>query len=1021
MALDKNLFRNWIDGDVFSARDYVYERNLIIDYINENTITQDEVLEGLFDARYYTETELNAGQLDNRYYTETELNAGQLDNRYYTETEVNGLFTTERNRLSRLESKFDATVLAENDQLFDQAVNTDSAVEFTSVKLGANTVNEAFIDGLEDKYTVAGADAQFVAQSTLGVANGVATLDGDGRLPAEQLPLNTVVFRGTFGSAGSTTGGDLPSNGTLETGDFYICDTDAYVSVAAGLTFDNGDKAVYTGTAWSKIDNTETVTGVKGSEEVDYRVGNVSLSHTNVGAAAAVHTHVEADITDLDKYTQSEVNTLLAGKSDTGHTHVEADITDLDKYTTTQVDGFLATKSDVGHTHVEADITDLDKYTQTEVDNALALKLNTSLKGAPNGLAELDGDGKVPAGQLPSYVDDVLEYADLASFPATGTSGKIYVAQDTGKTYRWGVTQYVEIAANEVNSVNGKTGNITLAGSDLAIEAEDVDINAAAFSGVLTTDDTRLDTALATIDAHTHDYTDITNKPSLYTQGEVDALLDGKVNFDDLSAIQNAQSISYDPSASSNLTATNLQGVVDELDSLIQANTSVLKIQRFVITDNNGGADGNFTYTYNGNNRTGTIASGQYRFDLEDSVVYIVGANRLEIKVNNNLSFYSPDTEIEEIDTNTVGITYALQNNDEVFIKVYQGLDTVALNVEDGSITTAKLSTGLQADLTSYDNHIASTANPHGVTKTQVGLGNVTNDAQVKADPSGSIDGNVATWSGTNGDALGTGYGVQTTLSSSTGHLVRADAIATAVNAKQDTLVSTVNIKTINGTSILGSGNYEIDIPSVDIASTAPANPNVGDLWWNDTDGVLYIYYNDGTSSQWVSVSYADVEAAINNLIASAPAALDTLNELAAALGDDPNFATTISTSIGLKADQTDLDTLETTVGTKADKNASFVALSANHTLELTNKDKVLNFTNSAAVTITVPDNATIAFPVGSQIAVLRNGAGTVTFAGASGVTVNSKDSLLSIAGQYGSAALLKTGTDVWQLVGSLE
>lgn len=67
-------------------------------------------------------------------------------------------------------------------------------------------------------------------------------------------------------------------------------------------------------------------------------------------------------------------------------------------------------------------------------------------KGANGGVATLDSGGKVPQSQLPSYVDDVLEYANLASFPATGESGKIYVALDTNKTYRWSGSAYVEIS-----------------------------------------------------------------------------------------------------------------------------------------------------------------------------------------------------------------------------------------------------------------------------------------------------------------------------------------------------------------------------------------------------------------------------------------------------------------------------------------------------------------------------------------------------------------------------------------------
>lgn len=55
-------------------------------------------------------------------------------------------------------------------------------------------------------------------------------------------------------------------------------------------------------------------------------------------------------------------------------------------------------------------------------------------------------DGMVPAAQLPSFVDDVLEYGSKSEFPATGETGKIYVAKDTNLAYRWGGTQYVEIS-----------------------------------------------------------------------------------------------------------------------------------------------------------------------------------------------------------------------------------------------------------------------------------------------------------------------------------------------------------------------------------------------------------------------------------------------------------------------------------------------------------------------------------------------------------------------------------------------
>ena len=64
-----------------------------------------------------------------------------------------------------------------------------------------------------------------------------------------------------------------------------------------------------------------------------------------------------------------------------------------------------------------------------------------------NTKADLE-NGKVPVSQLPSYVDDVLEFANLASFPATGESGKIYIAIDTNLTYRWGGSSYVVMSSS---------------------------------------------------------------------------------------------------------------------------------------------------------------------------------------------------------------------------------------------------------------------------------------------------------------------------------------------------------------------------------------------------------------------------------------------------------------------------------------------------------------------------------------------------------------------------------------------
>ncbi|MFC9874892.1 phage upper tail fiber protein [Nocardia salmonicida] len=80
------------------------------------------------------------------------------------------------------------------------------------------------------------------------------------------------------------------------------------------------------------------------------------------------------------------------------------------------------------------------------ITDALAARELTTNRGVAGGYAALDGSGKVPAAQLPSYVDDVIEAANTAAFPGTGEAGKIYVAVATNKAYRWTGSAYLEIS-----------------------------------------------------------------------------------------------------------------------------------------------------------------------------------------------------------------------------------------------------------------------------------------------------------------------------------------------------------------------------------------------------------------------------------------------------------------------------------------------------------------------------------------------------------------------------------------------
>lgn len=97
---------------------------------------------------------------------------------------------------------------------------------------------------------------------------------------------------------------------------------------------------------------------------------------------------------------------------------------------------------------------ELNKY-QSEINTQLGISDDSlhkeltnfkNTKGKANGLASLDDSGKVPSTQLPSYVDDVLEFTQLNQLPKPGESGKIYVVTSTNLQYRWSGSDYVEIS-----------------------------------------------------------------------------------------------------------------------------------------------------------------------------------------------------------------------------------------------------------------------------------------------------------------------------------------------------------------------------------------------------------------------------------------------------------------------------------------------------------------------------------------------------------------------------------------------
>ena len=103
-------------------------------------------------------------------------------------------------------------------------------------------------------------------------------------------------------------------------------------------------------------------------------------------------------------------------------------------------------------------------------------------------------------------------------------------------------------------------------------------------------------------------------------------------------------------------------------------------------------------------------------------------------------------------------------------------------------------------------------------------------------------------------------------------------------------------------------------------------------------------------------------------------------------------------------------------VGNQAIENAQ---TGTTYTLALSDAGKMVTLTNASAITLTIPTNASVAFPVNTRIDLLQYGAGQVTIGGA-GVTIYSSGSKLKITGQYSGASLWKKATDTWVVIGDL-
>ena len=188
-----------------------------------------------------------------------------------------------------------------------------------------------------------------------------------------------------------------------------------------------------------------------------------------------------------------------------------------------------------------------------------------------------------------------------------------------------------------------------------------------------------------------------------------------------------------------------------------------------------------------------------------------------------------------------------------------------------------------------------------------------------------------------------------------------------------------------------------------------------------------------GTNTTQIATT-AFVKAEVDAVIAAAPGALNTLDELAAALGDDANFATTVTTNLAAKAPSANPTftgtvalpvassvtlggtALSTTLATKADNNSVINVMSGSHTIVTADVNNIREMSNGG--TISIPADNSF-WPVGAVVDVIQTGSSQVTVAGGAGVTVNATPGL-KLRAQWSSATILKRAANTFVVMGDL-
>jgi predicted nucleic acid-binding Zn-ribbon protein len=390
-----------------------------------------------------------------------------------------------------------------------------------------------------------------------------------------------------------------------------------------------------------------------------------------------------------------------------------------------------------------------------------------------------------------------------------------------------------------------------------------------------------------------------------------------------------------------------------------------------------------------------------------------------------NSSILSVQSDIESLQSNDGSISTSIDSLDarlDVAEASISSLDTSVSTLDSTTTTINSNVSVLQSDLETAVGRISATEADISTINTNVSdLSTDLSDAQsdistIQANAS-ALDANVE--------------GIDTRLISAESDI---DLLQTSATSASDHASSSTNVHGIANTADLATKSYADNAKTDAISTSATAIALKADIDSPALTGTPTApTATAGTDTTQIATT-AFVQDAIELVIGAAPAALDTLNELAAAINDDSSYAATVTSELALKAPKADptftgtvalpaassvtLDgtALSVTLATKADNNSVINTMSGSHTISSADVNNIREM--SGGGTISIPADNSF-WPVGAVVDVIQTGSSQVTVAGGSGVTVNATPGL-KLRTQWSSATILKRAANTFVVMGDL-